>query len=174
MAGGCGERNAQAGHVWPSGLPADRDADERRLERQGDERADREAEPLALDVDGDDRDPGRKAAHQAPELLAAAHRPDHTSGEPRLPAREALSAASDCRPLRDPAAIRRAVHWVLARPGLFLNTTSDATVLPAVLAAAAEAIVAPEDGEMQADVERHAMQPLFRVGGPDTIGTAGF
>jgi aryl-alcohol dehydrogenase-like predicted oxidoreductase len=77
-------------------------------------------------------------------------------------------------PLRDPDAIRRAVHWVLARPGLFLNTTSDATVLPAVLAAAAQPIVAPDDESMRADAARHAMEPLFTVGGPDTIGAAGF
>src|SRR5262245_27174349 len=32
-------------------------------------------------------------------------------------------------PLREPEAIRRAVHFVLGRPGLFLNTSSDATVL---------------------------------------------
>ena len=77
-------------------------------------------------------------------------------------------------PLRDPEAIRRAVHWVLSRPGLFLNTTSDATLLPAVLAAAAEPIVAPIDSEMLADVERQGIEPLFTVGGSDEIGMAGF
>jgi aryl-alcohol dehydrogenase-like predicted oxidoreductase len=77
-------------------------------------------------------------------------------------------------PLRDPAAIRRAVHWVLARPGLFLNTTSDATLLPAVLAAAAAPIEPPGDAEMHADVAREAMAPLFEVGGSDEIGLAAF
>ena len=75
-------------------------------------------------------------------------------------------------PLRDPAAIRRAVHWVLARPGLFLNTTSDATLLPAILAAAAEPIELPGDAAMRADVAREAMAPLFLVGGSDEIGMA--
>jgi aryl-alcohol dehydrogenase-like predicted oxidoreductase len=75
-------------------------------------------------------------------------------------------------PLRDPAAVRRAVHWVLARPGLFLNTTSDATLLPAVLEAAAEPIEPPSDAEMRADVAREAMAPLFEVGGSDEIGIA--
>jgi len=77
-------------------------------------------------------------------------------------------------PLRDPAAIRRAVHWVLARAGLFLNTTSDATLLPAILEAAAGSIESPGDGEMRADVAREAMAPLFEVGGSDEIGMAAF
>jgi aryl-alcohol dehydrogenase-like predicted oxidoreductase len=77
-------------------------------------------------------------------------------------------------PLRDPAALRRAVHWVLARPGIFLNTTSDATLLPALLAAAAERVDPPSDAAMTADVAREAMAPLFTVGGSDEIGAAGF
>jgi aryl-alcohol dehydrogenase-like predicted oxidoreductase len=76
-------------------------------------------------------------------------------------------------PLRDPGAIRRAVHWVLARPQLFLDTTSDATLLPAILAAAAEPIEPPSDAQMRADVAREAMAPLFVVGGSDEIGLAG-
>jgi aryl-alcohol dehydrogenase-like predicted oxidoreductase len=77
-------------------------------------------------------------------------------------------------PLRDPDALRRAVHWVLARPGIFLNTTSDATLLPAILAAAAEPIAAPSDAQMRADVAREEMAPLFVVGESDEIGAAGF
>ena len=77
-------------------------------------------------------------------------------------------------PLRDADAIRRAVHHVLARPGLFLNTTSDATVLPAILAAAGQSVVVPTEAELRADAERHAMEPLFTVGGSDTIGATGF
>ena len=42
-------------------------------------------------------------------------------------------------------ALRRAVRFVLARPGLFLNSSSDATLLPALLAAAAEPVAAPTD-----------------------------
>jgi aryl-alcohol dehydrogenase-like predicted oxidoreductase len=77
-------------------------------------------------------------------------------------------------PLRDAGAIRRAVHHVLSRPGVFLNTTSDATLLPAILSAAAGPIVPPTDAELRADAERHAMEPLFTVGGSDAIGMAGF
>lgn len=76
-------------------------------------------------------------------------------------------------PLRDGGAIRRAVQWVLARPGLFLNTTSDARLLPAILDAAAEPDIVSDD-TMRADVEREAIEPLFTVGGSDAIGTAGF
>jgi aryl-alcohol dehydrogenase-like predicted oxidoreductase len=76
-------------------------------------------------------------------------------------------------PLRDPAVIRRAVHFVLARPGIFLNTTSDATLLPAIFTAASEPIDPPSDAAMRGDVEREAMTPLFVVGGPDEIGIAG-
>ena len=48
--------------------------------------------------------------------------------------------------MRDPDAIRRAVHFVLRRPGLFLNSSSDATLLPEVLAAAE----APDPGSHDA------------------------
>jgi aryl-alcohol dehydrogenase-like predicted oxidoreductase len=77
-------------------------------------------------------------------------------------------------PLRDADAIRRAVHHVLAQPDLFLNTTSDATVLPTILSATSQPIVAPSEAELRADAERHAMEPLFTVGGSDAIGAAGF
>src|SRR5437660_2303020 len=40
------------------------------------------------------------------------------------------------RPLEDPADIDAAVWWVLARPGIFLNTAGDIEILPKVLDAA--------------------------------------
>jgi aryl-alcohol dehydrogenase-like predicted oxidoreductase len=40
-------------------------------------------------------------------------------------------------PLTDPAAIRRAVGWALSRAGIFVNSASDLTLLPAALEAAA-------------------------------------
>jgi aryl-alcohol dehydrogenase-like predicted oxidoreductase len=66
-------------------------------------------------------------------------------------------------PLRDPEAVSRAVRFVLSRPGLFLNTTSDATLLPAILAVAASpaASVAPTADELDADREGHGVVPLF-------------
>jgi len=72
-------------------------------------------------------------------------------------------------PLRDRDALRRAVHFVLSRPGLFLNTSSDATILQTLLDAAGEAPEPPSRSEMEADVASYAMQPLFIPGVSDTI-----
>jgi aryl-alcohol dehydrogenase-like predicted oxidoreductase len=72
-------------------------------------------------------------------------------------------------PLLDPDAIRRAVHYVLARPGLFLNTSSDARILPLMLEAAAAPIEVPAPDALAADVGRYAMEPLFERGVSDAI-----
>jgi len=72
-------------------------------------------------------------------------------------------------PLRDRDAIRRAVHFVLSRPGLFLNSSSDATLLREVLDAASVSATQPARSEMEADVARYAMEPLFIPGVSDTI-----
>jgi aryl-alcohol dehydrogenase-like predicted oxidoreductase len=42
------------------------------------------------------------------------------------------------QPLENPDDIRLAVHWVLARPGMFLNSVGDVELLPHVLKAAAK------------------------------------
>jgi len=75
-------------------------------------------------------------------------------------------------PLRDPDAIRRAVHFVLARPGVFLNTTSDANLLPAIYAAAENAGTAPPDAELEADAARFGVEPLFIPGVAEEVGLA--
>ncbi len=67
-------------------------------------------------------------------------------------------------PVRDEAALRRCVRWVLARPGVFLNTSSDATLLPVILEAAAEEAAAPTALEMSEDVERFGIEALFAPG----------
>lgn len=72
-------------------------------------------------------------------------------------------------PLRDRDAIRRGVHFVLSRPGLFLNSSSDATLLRDILDAASVPASAPSRTEMEADVARYAMAPLFVPGVSDTI-----
>lgn len=72
-------------------------------------------------------------------------------------------------PIKDRAALRRAVHWVLSRPGVFLNTSSDATLLEAVLESASERIVKPTDDEMTADARTLGIVPLFVRGVSDTI-----
>ena len=72
-------------------------------------------------------------------------------------------------PLRDAEAIRHAVHFVLARPGLFLNSSSDASVLRPILDAANEAAALPSPAALQADVARFAMEPLFVRGVSEAI-----
>ena len=64
-------------------------------------------------------------------------------------------------PLPEGAALERAVAFVLGRPGLFLNTSSDATLLRPILAAAERRAGVPSDEEMDADVREHDMHALF-------------
>ena len=77
-------------------------------------------------------------------------------------------AAADARPhfswyepLTDIDAIDRAVRYVLGNEQLFLNSTSDASVLPHVLAAAAGTLRAPSDDEIRADTDRFGITALF-------------
>jgi aryl-alcohol dehydrogenase-like predicted oxidoreductase len=72
-------------------------------------------------------------------------------------------------PLRDREALRRAVHFVLSRPGLFLNSSSDATILRDILDAAGEPARQPTRSDMEADVAHYAMEPLFIPGVSDSI-----
>ena len=64
-------------------------------------------------------------------------------------------------PLENIDAIRRAVHWVLSHPQLFLNTSSDARKLATIVAAVRQPIVCPSDSEMLADTERFGITALF-------------
>jgi aryl-alcohol dehydrogenase-like predicted oxidoreductase len=66
-------------------------------------------------------------------------------------------------PVREPEALDRAVRFVLSRPGIFLNTSSDATLLrPTLEAAAAEGSgTAPAEDELHADAGRLGITPLF-------------
>jgi len=67
-------------------------------------------------------------------------------------------------PLEDQQDIDLAVHWVLKRPGIFLNTIGDIHLLPKVLDAASrflEGSLVPTDEQMQALVARLGMVPLF-------------
>lgn len=75
-------------------------------------------------------------------------------------------------PLRDPAAIDRAVRSVLAEPDLFLNTTSDATLLPLVLAAASaldQPFAGPTQAELDADIDGLGVEPIFDGGALERI-----
>ncbi|HQE92480.1 MAG TPA: aldo/keto reductase [Anaerolineae bacterium] len=64
-------------------------------------------------------------------------------------------------PLEDQEAIDKAVHWVLGRPEVFLNTTGDIHVLPKLLDAAARFTQRPTDAAMAALVVAQEMTPLF-------------
>jgi len=65
------------------------------------------------------------------------------------------------QPLEDEADIRAAVHWVLARPGLFLNSVGDLSLLPLVLEAADALGPAPDDAAMARLNERAGLASIF-------------
>jgi aryl-alcohol dehydrogenase-like predicted oxidoreductase len=64
-------------------------------------------------------------------------------------------------PLSEQADVDRAVHWVLGRPGVFLNTSGDLTLLPRIIDAAERLGPRPSDGDMDAMVRERGMAPLF-------------
>ena len=64
-------------------------------------------------------------------------------------------------PLRDQADIDLAVHWVLGRPGAFLNTVGDITILPRVLDAASRFESRPSVVAMDQLLAQREMAPLF-------------
>lgn len=64
-------------------------------------------------------------------------------------------------PVTEQAAMARLVRYVLAVPGLFLNTTSDARLLETVFDIVRNGITAPTEAELAKDFEEQAMEPLF-------------
>jgi len=76
-------------------------------------------------------------------------------------------------PVKEPDALRRVVQWVLSRPNIFLNTSSDATLLPSILQAASEfddkMALANLENSLQADVSQLGMEPIFIRGVMDTV-----
>ena len=64
-------------------------------------------------------------------------------------------------PLREQTDIDLAVHWVLGRPGAFLNTAGDLTLLPKVLDAASRFEARPPDAAIDDLVERRSLVALF-------------
>jgi|TARA_Y100000294_G_scaffold170660_1_gene183198 aryl-alcohol dehydrogenase-like predicted oxidoreductase len=65
------------------------------------------------------------------------------------------------QPLENEADIRQAVHWVLARPGIFLNSVGDVELLPAVLRAAADLGAPPNDQAMADLNDRTGLSSIF-------------
>ncbi len=64
-------------------------------------------------------------------------------------------------PLPAGPALARAVAFVLARPGLFLNSSSDARLLDAIVAAASGDLTTPDPDVLEADAVEHGMTRLF-------------
>ena len=64
-------------------------------------------------------------------------------------------------PLERQEDIDRAVHFALSRPGVFVNTASDLTLLPRMIEAARRYERAPSEAALRADSERLAITPLF-------------
>jgi aryl-alcohol dehydrogenase-like predicted oxidoreductase len=64
-------------------------------------------------------------------------------------------------PLEDQRDIDLAVHWVLARPDIFLNTVGDTVLLPKVLDAADRFTSAPGEAVMREAAARLRAVPLF-------------
>jgi len=65
------------------------------------------------------------------------------------------------QPLPPGEALERAVAFVLSNPQVFLNTSSDATLLAATVAAAQRVTGRPADELMVGDVDEHGMSALF-------------
>jgi aryl-alcohol dehydrogenase-like predicted oxidoreductase len=64
-------------------------------------------------------------------------------------------------PLEDPESMEKAVHWVLGRDYIFLNTAGDIELLPKVLDAASRFETRPTDAEMKSVVGEAHMSILF-------------
>lgn len=67
------------------------------------------------------------------------------------------------QPLENETDISEAVHWVLAEPGIFLNSVGDVDLLPAVLRAAADCGPRPDDAAMAAMGERTGLASIFGI-----------
>jgi hypothetical protein len=67
-------------------------------------------------------------------------------------------------PLTGQDDIDRAVHWVMGRPNIFLNTVGDLDLLPKVLDAASRFEQRPDDAAMSAMLEGRSMTSLFGIG----------
>jgi aryl-alcohol dehydrogenase-like predicted oxidoreductase len=65
------------------------------------------------------------------------------------------------QPFEDQSDIDAAVHWALARPGIFLASVGDIHLLPKVLDAASRFVSAPTDQTMHEQRTQLEMLPLF-------------
>ncbi|MEE8398187.1 MAG: aldo/keto reductase [Desulfobacterales bacterium] len=76
-------------------------------------------------------------------------------------------------PVKEPDALKRVVHWLLSHPTVFLNTSSDTTILPAILQAADEfeagTMTADIETLLKSDVSQLDMEALFIRGVTETV-----
>lgn len=68
------------------------------------------------------------------------------------------------QPFEDPEDIAQAVHWVLARPRIFLNTAGDTDLLPSVLEAASQYVESPDNGTMRQFTSTRRATSIFGLG----------
>jgi aryl-alcohol dehydrogenase-like predicted oxidoreductase len=68
------------------------------------------------------------------------------------------------QPLEEQEDIDRAVHWVLGRSDVFLNTVGDVELLPKVLDAASRFSKRPADDEMNEMMKKNKVSSLFGIG----------
>ena len=71
------------------------------------------------------------------------------------------SAATWYEPFTEQADIDRAVHWVLSRPGIFLNTAGDIHILPRVLIAASRFDASISREKLDEQMAELQSEPLF-------------
>jgi aryl-alcohol dehydrogenase-like predicted oxidoreductase len=64
-------------------------------------------------------------------------------------------------PFSDQSDIDKAVHWALARPGVFLATVGDIHLLPKFRDAASRYMAKPDDATMEEQKARLEMKPIF-------------
>lgn len=64
-------------------------------------------------------------------------------------------------PLQDRESIERAVHWALGRDGIFVNSSSELTVLEHTLAAGHNFDTVPSPSEMEEQARALGIEPLF-------------
>jgi aryl-alcohol dehydrogenase-like predicted oxidoreductase len=64
-------------------------------------------------------------------------------------------------PLPAGPALQRAVHYVLARPQLFLITSSDARLLRPILETVSSPVAVPSDAQLREDWVTEGVEPLF-------------
>lgn len=94
-----------------------------------------------------------QAKNVAVQLIKTAQRRPYAEGE--------RTHATWYKPFETQPEIDLAIHWALARPGVFLNTAGDIHILPKVLDAAKRFKGKPSDEQMEAMLKEQEAAPLW-------------